>query len=223
MPSPAGDPLDAQIDQAAASIQTVLIWRGDAAQRRSIAVTIHERSSRRANAFVQLDRGRLRRFLEAELRWQVANLEGATIHSRPRMLEIARGGTVFVDDLPNLGFAIQRMLCDACDSDSTASICNTVDADVRFVFGTGGDLPSLVREGRFREDLFRRITRDAVCLPSTDALTRLVPMELERKYLEFQNPFSCPKCALPARRFRQLRDGYLVCGSCGQSFIVTDA
>jgi DNA-binding NtrC family response regulator len=213
------DPLDRLIDRAAASGKCVLIWKDNVTERRAIAATIHERSPRRARLFVHFSRERLRQFLEDDFRRDVAaHVHGALPISRPSFLEKPSGGTILIDDVSTLDLATQAMLFHAWESETTTRTGGTsVDAP-GFIFATGADLRPLVKEGRFREDFFRKIARNAICLTQTRDLFLPEPLEFERKFVEFPNPIPCLKCTAPSRKFRQLRDGYLICGTCAQSF-----
>jgi two-component system, NtrC family, response regulator AtoC len=228
MSSPS-DTLDTLILRAATSSQSVLIWDEDVAERKSIATNIHDRSPRRANAFVHVTCGRPdasndQGSLEVDLFGKVAGGFGALRKARPGILETASRGTVLIDDVATLDLEMQWRVFHASESRSTLRIGSTSETkiDVRFIFATAADLPELVKEGRFREDFFRAITGNAICLPPRD-LSLPEPLEFERRYLEFPDALACPKCGTPSRGFRQLRDGYLVCGTCAQSFILSHA
>jgi len=105
--------------------------------------------------------------LEAELfGWEKGAFTGAT-NSRPGLLEQARGGTVFLDEIGELNPLHQAKLLTVIEQKSVRHIggSESITIDCRFIFGTNRDLASEVSAGRFREDLYYRIARITFTLP----------------------------------------------------------
>jgi DNA-binding NtrC family response regulator len=208
---------DLLTDRAAASSQAVLIWGDDAGERRAVAAAVHERSPRRNNAFVRVS---CEEGVDVRLFGHAARAFTGAPDERPGVLEAANGGTVLIDDVAMLDLVTQWSVFRASETGSIWRIGDISETriDVRFIFATGADLRPLVREGRFREDLLRRIGQFVICLPPTRELTLPESFDLDPRFREFPEPFPCPNCATPSRRFRHLRDGCLVCAACARSF-----
>lgn len=214
--------MDRVLDRAAESSRSILIWADDPLERQTIATAIHERSLRRRKPFICIPCDSTERF-EAKVFGHQAGALTVSPEARPGVLEIADGGTVFFDDVALLDVLSQWRLFSASESGSILRLGATtpLQVDVRYVFGTGADLRPLVMDGHFREDLFRKLSLFAICVPPTRDLLLPEPLVLERRFAELPAPFTCPTCAATSRKFRQLRSGHLVCAECGQSFLKT--
>ena len=116
------------------------------------------------------------------------------------LFEIAGGGTIFFDELGEMPLAIQAKLLKVLDTNLFRRVGGTVDimSDARFMAATNRDLPQLVREGKFREDLYYRINVLPIRLPSlrerggdilllADYYVRLLGESMGRSYMRL-NP-----------------------------------
>ena len=160
--------LERAIDRAADSDRSVLIWDDDPVERRTIAATIHERSARRTKPFLSVPCDSPEHFEGRVLGHERAPLAGAP-DPRPGILEMAHGGTVFVDDVAMLGLLDQWILYSASERGLIYRLgaATPVKVDVRYVFATGADLGPLVTAGKFRKDLFGELCRSAICVRPT--------------------------------------------------------
>jgi transcriptional regulator with GAF, ATPase, and Fis domain len=136
--------LFARIERVAAITTPVLLFGETGAGKELVARTIHERSPRAAGPFVAVD---------------CATAEARTLGA----FEDARGGTVFLDEIGDLPLAEQPSLLRILEQPAPAS-ANGSEV-VRFVAATQRDLPRLVSEGAFREDLYFRIAVLPVTVP----------------------------------------------------------
>ena len=132
------------------------------------ALAVHEASPRHARPFIALDCGALPdRLIESELfGYEKGAFTGADARKRGR-LEIADGGTVFLDEIGNLSPAMQakllRVLQERCFK--RVGGAEDVRVDVRVIAATNTDLAGARAKGQFREDLFFRIAEFHVALP----------------------------------------------------------
>jgi DNA-binding NtrC family response regulator len=169
---------DKLIELAAGSNRSVLIWHDDPVERQSIAAAIHERSGRSAGPFVCLlcssatTSSSSDRIEEELLGYEQGALLGRP-EARPGVLEMANGGTVFIDDIARLSLATQWSVLLALESGSTTRLGGILETkvDVRFICGTGVDLRPLVKARQFRMDLFSTLSLLAICVPPTRDLS----------------------------------------------------
>ncbi|RII27887.1 MAG: sigma-54-dependent Fis family transcriptional regulator [Geobacter sp.] len=124
------------------------------------------------------------------------------------LFEIAAGGTIFFDELGEMPLAIQAKLLKVLDTNLFRRVGGTIDirSDARFMAATNRDLPQLVREGKFREDLYYRINVLPIKLPSlrerggdilllADYYVRLVGESMGRSYMRLNSSVEELLCA----------------------------
>lgn len=117
------------------------------------------------------------------------------------LFEIAAGGTIFFDELGEMPLAIQAKLLKVLDTHLFRRVGGTGDirSSARFMAATNRDIPLLVREGQFREDLYYRINVLPIRLPSlrergndilllADYYVRLVGESMGRSYMRLSLP-----------------------------------
>jgi DNA-binding NtrC family response regulator len=141
--------LFARLERVAAGSATVLLLGETGAGKELVARTLHERSRRAAGPFIAIDcaTGSNRAFESGLFGDARSGLRGA--------LEEGRGGTVFLDEVGDLPLAAQPSLLRILEQ----------SGEVRFVAATQRDLPRLVSEGAFREDLYFRLSVLPITVP----------------------------------------------------------
>jgi Transcriptional regulator containing GAF, AAA-type ATPase, and DNA binding domains len=155
--------------QAAGSDATVLLRGEPGTGKTLIARTLHHNSSRANGPFVVVSCPTLpEELLESELfGHEKKGPDGAVATKRGR-LELADGGTLFLDEISALSLAAQVKLLNLMQEYTFRRLGSTrrIKANVRLVAATSRDLETEVKEMRFREDLYYRLTVLPVYLPS---------------------------------------------------------
>ena len=156
------------VEKIAPTDATVLITGENGTGKDVMAREIHARSSRNAGPMVAVDAGAIPETLfESELFGHVkgAFTDAHTDHAG--RFEQADGGTLFLDEVGNLPLHLQAKLLRAIQSRSIVRVGGTqpTPVDIRLICATNMNLAQLVREGRFREDLFYRINTVHIELP----------------------------------------------------------
>jgi DNA-binding NtrC family response regulator len=146
----------------------VLITGPNGAGKERIAEIVHANSSNRGGPFVAVNCGAIpSELIEAELFGAEAGAYTGAGRARTGRFETANGGTLFLDEIGNLPLAGQVKLLRVLETGQFEMLgsSRTRTAQVRVLSATNADLPALIREGRFREDLYYRLNVIEVAVP----------------------------------------------------------
>ncbi len=176
---PLAQPTPAVLVAVARSSVRVLIGGETGVGKELLAAQIH-RLSGRAGQFVRLNCASFTEaLLESELfGHQRGAFTGAT-QAKPGLLEVASGGTVFLDEIGELPLALQAKLLRAIESQEILRVGSTqpISIDVRFIAATNRDLPNEIANGAFRLDLFYRLAGVSLSIPPLSSRPhRIVPL-----------------------------------------------
>ncbi len=156
------------IARVAPTDSTVLILGETGTGKELVARSIHEQSPRAEMPLVTINCGALpEHLIESELfGHRKGAFTGAEEH-RPGLFEVAHGGTLFLDEIGELPKPMQAKLLRVLESGEVRRIGDTkaFTCDVRIVAATHRDLPTMVADGEFREDLWYRINTFELRLP----------------------------------------------------------
>src|SRR5439155_24537331 len=133
-----------------------------------VARPIHHHSPRSKERFVALNCSAIpEHLLEAELFGHVRGAFTGALGNRKGRLEQANKGTLFLDEIGTMSAALQMKLLRVLQEREFERVgdAQTTKVDVRVIAATNSDLPRLVSEGQFREDLFYRLNVIPVHLP----------------------------------------------------------
>jgi two-component system NtrC family response regulator len=158
----------AQAKLAAQSDTNVVLEGESGTGKELLAKLIHNESPRRKKPFIPIDCGAIPdSLLESELFGFVKGAFTGAISHRKGLLEEANGGTLFLDEISNTSFALQSKILRVIQDKQIRYLgSNTlVDIDVRFISATNKNLEQLVKEGKFREDLFFRLNVFQIKIP----------------------------------------------------------
>ncbi|HID23692.1 MAG TPA: sigma-54-dependent Fis family transcriptional regulator [Planctomycetaceae bacterium] len=157
-----------QIALAARTDVSVLITGESGTGKELVAEAIHRHSSRRAGPFVPVCLAALSaNVIESELFGHVRGAFTGADSDRKGLLELADGGTVFLDEIGDVAPAIQVKLLRAIERHEIMPVGDARPRriDFRIIAATHQSLPELIASGRFREDLFYRLSVFQIELP----------------------------------------------------------
>ncbi len=183
--TPAMQKIKVLIEKVAPTNSTVLILGETGTGKELVARALHDNSTRAENPFVAINCGALpETLIESELfGHRKGAFTGADDH-RVGLFEVAHGGTIFLDEIGELPKSMQAKLLRVLESGEIRRVGENkpVTVDVRVVCATHRDLPAMVAEEEFREDLMYRINPFEINLPPLRERVDDVP-ELARHLL----------------------------------------
>jgi len=154
-----------------------------------VAHAIHNHSLFADQPFIVIDCGSLTdTLLESELFGHEKGAFTGATHSKPGLLEVASGGTIFLDEICNISDAMQMKLMRAVQAQQVTRVggIQPVNIDVRFVVATNRNIEEMIEAGQFRHDLYHRLNVVSITMPPL----RQRPEDVELLVLHFVNEFS---------------------------------
>jgi transcriptional regulator with PAS, ATPase and Fis domain len=147
---------------------TVLITGETGAGKEMVAKLIHARSSRRAKPFVVVECAALQEsLLQSELFGHERGAFTGADRAKPGLFEVAHGGTIFLDEIGEVSQTTQVKLLRVLDTSTFRHVGGTseIRVDARVIVATNRDMPAMVRQGLFREDVYYRLSTISVKVP----------------------------------------------------------
>jgi len=144
-----------------------------------IAKAIHANSPRKNRPFVPVNSGSMPTdLLESTLFGHVKGAFTSAVSSKKGLFEVADGGTIFLDEIGTMSLETQAKILRVVQDKKFMHLggVHEIQVDVRVIAATNIDLKTLVREGRFREDLFYRLNVITVDLPPLRSRTEDIPL-----------------------------------------------
>jgi DNA-binding NtrC family response regulator len=187
------------ITQVAPSRSTVLIYGESGTGKELIAKAIHSASTRADKAFIPVNTGSIPvDLLESQLFGHVKGAFTSAVASKKGLFEVADQGTIFFDEISTIGPETQAKLLRVIQEREFMRLggTDTIKVDVRILTASNEDLAKLVREGRFRDDLYHRLNVISVQLPSLRDRKEDIPLLIDRFLEQF-----CHENGKPPRQF----------------------
>ncbi|MBN1473507.1 MAG: sigma-54-dependent Fis family transcriptional regulator [Syntrophaceae bacterium] len=175
------------IKRIAQTDSTVLITGLSGTGKELVARTIHQLSKRADRPFVPVDCSSLaENLMESELFGHVKGAFSGATESRDGRFQIADKGTLFLDEISNINLNTQAKLLRVIQEQEVPRVGKSAPekVDVRLITATNKDLRSEIAEGRFREDLFYRLSVVLLDIkPLSEHKTDILP--IAEHYLEY--------------------------------------
>jgi transcriptional regulator with PAS, ATPase and Fis domain len=156
------------VESLSQSTATVLITGESGTGKEVIARTLHANSLRCTGPFVAVNCGALSAdLLESELFGHVKGAFTGAVRDRVGRLELARGGTIFLDEIGDVPLHLQVKLLRVLQERQFERVGESTPRmmDARIIAATNQDLLEMIRAGRFREDLYYRLRVVPIHLP----------------------------------------------------------
>ncbi|MCB1832811.1 MAG: sigma-54-dependent Fis family transcriptional regulator [Geminicoccaceae bacterium] len=175
-----------EIEQVADTGCTVLIDGESGVGKELVAQSVHQLSGRATQNFVPVDCSTLQENLfESEVFGHERGAFTGADRRKDGLIEVAEGGTVFFDEIGELGAGLQAKMLRLIETGRYRRLGGTADlgADARFVAATNRDLKSFSEAGKFRRDLYFRLAAFVIHVPPLRNRTDDIPL-LAEHFLE---------------------------------------
>ena len=162
------------VQKVAISESTVLIQGASGTGKELLAQALHENSPRRTGPLIRVHCAALSpSLLESELFGHVKGAFTGAHKDRVGRFEMAHGGTLFLDEIGDISLETQIKLLRVLQMRSFEPVggTRTIDVDVRLITATHQDLNQLIKDGKFRDDLFYRLNVVNITLPTLSQRT----------------------------------------------------
>jgi DNA-binding NtrC family response regulator len=197
------------VGQVASSRSTVLIQGESGTGKELIAKAIHANSPRKNQPFVPVNTGSMPTdLLESTLFGHVKGAFTSAIASKKGLFEVADGGTIFLDEIGTMSLETQSKILRVLQDRKFMHLggVHEIQVDVRVIAATNIDLKVLVREGKFREDLFYRLNVITVDLPPLRSRAVDVPLLVNHFLAKFSLENGKPPRQISPEALRPLMD-----------------
>ncbi len=167
------------IEQVADKESTILIQGESGTGKELIARAVHRKSKRAENPFIKVNCGALNdNLLESELFGHEKGAFTGAIKQKKGRFELADKGTLFLDEIGDVSTAMQVKLLRVLQEYEFERVGGevTLKSDVRIIAASNKNLQKLIAEGKFRDDLFYRLSVIPVSLPSLRERKEDIPL-----------------------------------------------
>src|SRR5688500_8773894 len=171
-----------QIAMAAPTNGRVLIYGENGTGKELVARSVHALSRRRSGPFVEVNCAAIpEELIESELFGHVKGAFTGAVSDRRGRFEAADGGTIFLDEIADMSLKTQAKVLRVLQEQVVDPVGGTqsVKVDVRVLAATNKELPSEIRAGRFREDLYFRLNVIPIFVPALRDRQQDIPMLAE--------------------------------------------
>jgi formate hydrogenlyase transcriptional activator len=197
-----------QVEQVAGTTATVLVQGETGTGKELVARAIHNRSARRARPMVTLSVAALPSTLvESELFGHEKGAYTGALSRQCGRFELADGSTLFLDEIGELPLDVQVKLLRVLQHGQFERLgsTRTVSADVRIIAASNRELEEMVKEGRFREDLFYRLNVFPIRLPPLRDRTEDIPLLVRAFVKEFGRTMGKAIASIPSATMEALK------------------
>lgn len=191
--SPNMEAVKSMIRKIAKTDATVLIQGESGTGKEVVAKNIHTISERKSGAYIQINCGAIpENLIESELfGYEKGAFTGANT-SKAGLLEIANNGTVLLDEIGEMPLHLQVKLLRSIQTNEITRVGGTSkkQLNVRYIAATNKDLKQLVKEGKFREDLYYRLNVVQIIVPPLRERKEDIPLLFQHFLEKFNRKYN---------------------------------
>jgi two-component system nitrogen regulation response regulator NtrX len=181
-----------QVAMAAPTNGRVLIHGENGTGKELVARSIHMRSRRMKGPFIEVNCAAIpEELIESELFGHMKGAFTGAVADRRGKFELADGGTLFLDEIGDMSLKTQAKVLRALQEQIVEPVGGTssVKVDVRVIAATNKDLPTEIRAGRFREDLYFRLNVIPIFVPPLRDRDSDIPLLADHFMAEFAREY----------------------------------
>ncbi len=197
------------IDIVAPSEARVLILGANGTGKELVARWLHEKSPRQKGPFVEVNCAAIpSELIESELFGHEKGAFTSAIKQRKGKFEQADGGTIFLDEIGDMSLSAQAKVLRALQEHRISRVGSDTDITVnaRVVAATNKDLRTEIEEGRFREDLYHRLSVIVIRVPALAERLDDVPLLVSHFVGRICNEYNIPKKDVDIQAVRELQN-----------------
>lgn len=180
--SPALKKVQEMIDKVSVSDARVLITGPNGAGKELVAHAIHAQSPRARGPIVEVNCAAIpSELIESELFGHIKGSFTGAIKDKSGKFEQANGGTIFLDEIGDMSLIAQAKVLRALQENKVSPVGSDkeIKVDVRVLAATNKDMKKEITEGRFREDLYHRLSVIEIYVPPLDERKEDIPLLIE--------------------------------------------
>ncbi len=197
------------IEQVADTDLNILI-RGESGTGKDVTSRlIHQLSSRRDGPFVKVNCAALPdNLVESELFGYEKGAFTGAVRAKPGRFQLAHGGTIFLDEITEIPFALQSKLLQVLEQREFVSVggTRTIRVDCRCIAATNASMEQMMVQHRFREDLFFRLNEFSVSLPPLRERKEDIPLLVDYFLSLYSERYQRQRKPLSAATIRQMME-----------------
>jgi len=170
------------IDKVSDTSARVLITGPNGSGKELVAKALHQNSSRSSSSFVEVNCAAIpSELIESELFGHVKGAFTSAHKDRSGKFEIAHGGTLFLDEIGDMSLSAQAKVLRALQESQIVRVGaeKPIKVDVRVIAATNKNLRHEIEEGRFREDLYHRLSVILIEVPALDSRKEDIPQLID--------------------------------------------
>lgn len=187
------------IEKVSATDARVLITGSNGTGKELVARSLHENSNRSSMPYIEVNCAAIpSELIESELFGHEKGAFTSAIKQHKGKFEQAEGGTLFLDEIGDMSLAAQAKVLRVLQERKLSRVGSDkdIEVDVRVIAATNKDLRKEIEEGRFREDLFHRLSVIVIKVPMLDERKSDIPL-----LIEYFTDQICSESAMPRKSF----------------------
>lgn len=184
------------IEKVAPTDARVLITGPNGSGKELVARQLHEKSARRGGQFIEVNCAAIpSELIESELFGHEKGSFTSAIKQRLGKFELAEGGTLFLDEIGDMSLSAQAKVLRALQENKITRVGGDKDiaVNVRVLAATNKDLRKEIAEGRFREDLYHRLSVIIIKVPSLNERTDDISLLIDKFLNDIANDYGSRK------------------------------
>jgi DNA-binding NtrC family response regulator len=197
------------IDTVAPTEARVLITGGNGCGKELVARQLHEKSMRAAGPFIEVNCAAIpSELIESELFGHEKGAFTSAVKTRPGKFELADGGTIFLDEIGDMALAAQAKVLRALQENKITRVGGEKDmkVNVRVLAATNKDLREEIAEGRFREDLYHRLSVIVMRVPLLRERKEDLPLLADHFLNQIAEEYGQPRKEITAPALKALQE-----------------